>query len=128
MKHTIAILAILAGCGSAEGATQHPGTEPITYTGELVGNWCEADLCLRIDTTSYGDEWMVYRWKSEACQEGGFAQVEAPGQLSFGAFNYGPGCFGSNAGPTYEVTFSRDGNDLIAIVSNAGRVLRMNAN
>lgn len=127
MKHAIASAAIVIGCGARGSAIAERPARAVLDPVELVGNWCDGQLCLRIDSTSYGSEWLVYSWTSEACQEGGFAQVDASGQILFGALNYGPGCFGSQASERYSIAFSIDGAELLARVSTTGQTLRLTA-
>lgn len=124
MKAIIAIGALLIGCGAAEKSIDQDVSIPVQDPAELVGNWCNDDLCLKVSSTSYGPNWLVYTWKSPECQEGGFIQVDSSGQLLFGAFDFNhTGCFSKLSEDRYVGAFSMRGNDLEARLSVTGQTL-----
>lgn len=108
----IIVAVLLMGCARAEEGTSIQKPVPVQDPADLVGYWCDADLCLQVNTTSYGPNWLVYSWKSSECQEGGFIEENKSGQLMFSAFDFNmTGCFSKLTTDRYTATFALVGDD-----------------
>lgn len=114
MKRIIAAT-LLAACSDA--ATPFDTIEPsvpvqLTQPKDLIGGWCNGELCIQVEATPYGAGYVFYTWSSRDCGESGFISLDSARRLQFGAIHPELGCFSrgdTKAGYLGTFTLADDG-------------------